>query len=38
VHVFPVNPYGGKVDVKSHMEGRVWNVVTAATVSLSIFW
>jgi hypothetical protein len=35
VHVFPVNPYGGKVDVKSHMEGRVRNVLAGATVSLS---
>ncbi|KAF8065405.1 hypothetical protein FPV67DRAFT_1451169 [Lyophyllum atratum] len=26
VHVFGVNPYGGKTDVKSHLEGRVRNV------------
>ncbi|KAF8166691.1 hypothetical protein BJ912DRAFT_889225 [Pholiota molesta] len=26
IHVFAVNPYGGKGDVKSHMEGRVRNV------------
>ena len=38
VHVFPVNPYGGKVDVKSHLEGRVRNVLAGATVSLSSFW
>lgn len=32
VHVFAVNPYGGKIDVRSHMEGRVRNV--DAVVSL----
>ena len=37
VHVFPVNPYGGKVDVKSHLEGRVRNVLAGATVSLISF-
>jgi hypothetical protein len=26
VHVFGVNPYGGKTDIKSHLEGRVRNV------------
>jgi WD40 repeat protein len=26
VHVFPVNPYGGKADIASHLEGRVRNV------------
>ena len=26
VHVFPVNPYGGKTDIASHLEGRVRNV------------
>ena len=26
VHVFGVNPYGGKPDVRSHVEGRVRNV------------
>ncbi|KAG5653843.1 hypothetical protein H0H81_010116 [Sphagnurus paluster] len=26
VHLFGVNPYGGKTDVKSHLEGRVRNV------------
>jgi WD40 repeat protein len=26
VHVFPVNPYGGKTDIDSHLEGRVRNV------------
>ena len=26
VHVFAVNPYGGKPDNKSHLEGRVQNV------------
>ena len=26
VHVFPVNPYGGKADIASHLEGRVKNV------------
>jgi hypothetical protein len=26
VHVFPVNPYGGKPDHRSHLEGRVRNV------------
>jgi hypothetical protein len=26
VHVFPVNPYGGKPDQRSHLEGRVRNV------------
>ena len=26
VHVFPVNPYGGKADISSHLEGRVRNV------------
>lgn len=26
IHVFAVNPYGGKADQKSHLEGRVRNV------------
>lgn len=26
VHVFPINPYGGKADIASHLEGRVRNV------------
>lgn len=26
VHVFPVNPYGGKPDLKSHTKGKVINV------------
>ena len=26
IHVFPVNPYGGKADIASHLEGRVRNV------------
>ena len=26
VHVFPVNPYGGKADIASHLGGRVRNV------------
>jgi WD40 repeat protein len=26
VHVFSVNPYGGKADIASHLEGRVRNV------------
>uniref|UniRef100_A0A8H7XKW3 BCAS3 WD40 domain-containing protein n=1 Tax=Psilocybe cubensis TaxID=181762 RepID=A0A8H7XKW3_PSICU len=26
VHVFATNPYGGKTDLRSHMEGRVRNV------------
>ncbi|KAF8952387.1 hypothetical protein BDZ97DRAFT_1930866 [Flammula alnicola] len=26
IHVFPVNPYGGKSDIRSHMDGRVRNV------------
>ncbi|KAJ3484267.1 hypothetical protein NLJ89_g11995 [Agrocybe chaxingu] len=26
VHVFGVNPYGGKPDIRSHLEGRVRNV------------
>ena len=26
VHVFPVNPYGGKTDIASYLEGRVRNV------------
>ena len=25
VHVFPVNPYCGKADIASHLEGRVRN-------------
>ena len=25
-HGFPVNPYGGKADIASHLEGRVRNV------------
>ncbi|KAF9527640.1 hypothetical protein CPB83DRAFT_895045 [Crepidotus variabilis] len=26
VHIFAVNPYGGKTDLRSHLEGRVKNV------------
>ncbi|KAF8972052.1 hypothetical protein BDZ97DRAFT_2070678 [Flammula alnicola] len=26
IHIFPVNPYGGKSDIRSHMDGRVRNV------------
>ena len=26
VHVFLVNPYGGKTEIASHLEGRVRNV------------
>lgn len=31
VHVFPVNPYGGKADIASHLEGRVRNVDVIVT-------
>ena len=34
VHVFPVNRYGGKVNVKNPLEGRVRNILIGATVSL----
>lgn len=27
IHIFPVNPYGGRPDKKSHLEGRVQNCV-----------
>ena len=38
VHVFPVNPYGGKADIASHLEGRVRNVdVIVRLVFLSDF-
>jgi len=26
IHVFPVNPYGGKPDLRSHTKGKVINV------------
>jgi hypothetical protein len=37
VHVFPVNPYGGKADIASHLEGRVRNVdAIVRSVSLAL--
>jgi hypothetical protein len=27
VHVFAINPYGGSPDVRSHMDGRVMNIM-----------
>lgn len=26
VHVFPINPYGGRPDHRSHVDARIWNV------------
>lgn len=34
VHVFPVNPYGGKPDARSHLEGRVRNVTELVSTHL----
>lgn len=38
IHVFAVNPYGGKADQRSHLEGRVRNVdeIVSRTVFQSI--
>lgn len=36
IHVFPVNPYGGKSDIQSHIEGRVRNVEVTVRYSLGI--
>lgn len=39
VPIFPVNPHGGKVDIASHLEGRVRNVdVIVRFVSYLIFF
>ncbi|KAF8801837.1 hypothetical protein BYT27DRAFT_7114060, partial [Phlegmacium glaucopus] len=35
VHVFPVNPYGGKADIASHLEGRVRNIDNHPLTELS---
>lgn len=35
VHVFPVNPYGGKPDLKSHTKGKVINVNELVSFSFS---
>lgn len=32
VHVFATNPYGGKPDEASHLEGRVKNIATMVTI------
>ncbi|KAI6035853.1 hypothetical protein EDC04DRAFT_2703228 [Pisolithus marmoratus] len=26
VHIFPINPYGGRPDHRSHVDARIWNV------------
>ncbi|KAF5364610.1 hypothetical protein D9758_005561 [Tetrapyrgos nigripes] len=36
VHVFPVNPYGGKSDVLSHMEGKVRNYLEPPPLSTEL--
>ncbi|KAL0948774.1 hypothetical protein HGRIS_008904 [Hohenbuehelia grisea] len=36
VHVFPVNPYGGKPDVRSHLEGVVRNVADVQPLSVEV--
>lgn len=33
VHIYALNPYGGKIDIKSHLEGRVRNVETVVSSS-----
>lgn len=38
VHVFAVNPYGGKPDIASHLEGRVRNVDFFVRFSLFLFF
>ena len=34
VHIFPTNPYGGKPDHRSHLEGRVRNPIDLVSVSV----
>jgi WD40 repeat protein len=38
VHVFAVNPYGGKPDQRSHLEGRVVNVSELVSIDFSPFF
>ena len=37
VHVFAVNPYGGKPDQRSHLEGRVVNVSELVSMDFFLF-
>jgi hypothetical protein len=37
VHVFAVNPYGGKPDNRSHLEGRVQNISELVSKLVSYF-
>ena len=36
VHVFSINPYGGKADIASHLEGRVRNVDVIVRICFSL--
>ncbi|KAH7923186.1 hypothetical protein BV22DRAFT_1015894 [Leucogyrophana mollusca] len=36
VHIFPINPYGGAPDPRSHLEGRVWNAQEIQPLSTEV--